>query len=264
MSRLTDLLRQARQVDPQLGADLESEIAALTKRRTFGLVFERHQPEAVELPGRTVRRGDKVRVLPPRGSGEGADQRLWRVVKIAPSGIGRLVDLEELDQDDPETKAVSIDDLVVVAEFRDPIYPGLVSTGKVERGGDKPFHAVINAENFHALELLTFTHRSYRRHLHRPAVQHGRQGLEVQQRLRRGRRRLPALQVARVHGATADAREGAAQPGRLGPHRHDRREGVPATGVAAGADVPRCVHPDGFQCYQPERSNSVKRLWSNR
>lgn len=36
MSRLTDLLRQARQVDPQLGADLESEIAALTKRRTFG------------------------------------------------------------------------------------------------------------------------------------------------------------------------------------------------------------------------------------
>ena len=70
MSRLTDLLRQARQVDPQLGADLESEIAALTKRRTFGLVFERHQPEAVELPGRPVRRGDKVRVLPPRGSAE--------------------------------------------------------------------------------------------------------------------------------------------------------------------------------------------------
>ncbi len=98
MSRLTDLLRQARQLDPQLGADLESEIAALTKRRTFGLVFERHQPEAVELPGRPVRRGDKVRVLPPRGSAKGADQRLWRVVKIAPSGIGRVADLEELDQ----------------------------------------------------------------------------------------------------------------------------------------------------------------------
>ena len=159
MSRLTDLLRQARQVDPQLGADLESEIAALTKRRTFGLVFERHQPEAVELPGRPVRRGDKVRVLPPRGSAEGADQRLWRVVKIAATGIGRVADLEELDQDEPETKAVSIDDLVVVAEFKDTIYPGLVETGRVQRGGDKPFHAVINAENFHALELLTYTHR---------------------------------------------------------------------------------------------------------
>ena len=50
-------------------------------------------------------------------------------------------------------------DLVVVAEFRDPIYPGLVSTGTVERGGDKPYHSVINAENFHALQTLLFTHR---------------------------------------------------------------------------------------------------------
>ena len=58
-----------------------------------------------------------------------------------------------------ETRTTALDDLVVVAEFRDPIYPGLVSTGKVERGGDKPFHTVINAENFHALQTLLFTHR---------------------------------------------------------------------------------------------------------
>lgn len=69
MSRLTELLRQVRKADAQLGTDLEAEVAALTKRRTFGLVFEQHQPEAVELPGRVVRRGDKVRVLPPRGGG---------------------------------------------------------------------------------------------------------------------------------------------------------------------------------------------------
>lgn len=64
---------------------------------------------------------------------------------------------------DPEagdtSRSTDVDDLVVVAEFRDPIYPGLVSTGKVERGGDKPFHTVINAENFHALQTLLFTHR---------------------------------------------------------------------------------------------------------
>ena len=52
-----------------------------------------------------------------------------------------------------------IENLIVIAEFRDYIYPGLVSTGKIERGGDKPFHTVINGENFHALEALTFTHR---------------------------------------------------------------------------------------------------------
>ena len=33
-----------------------------------------------------------------------------------------------------------------------------MSTGRVERGGDKPFHAVINAENFHALQVLLYTH----------------------------------------------------------------------------------------------------------
>jgi adenine-specific DNA-methyltransferase len=49
-------------------------------------------------------------------------------------------------------------DLVAVAEFRDPIYPGLRSNGRVQQGGDKPFHVVINGENFHALEALVYTH----------------------------------------------------------------------------------------------------------
>ena len=46
-----------------------------------------------------------------------------------------------------------------MAEFQDYVYPGLVSSGKVDRGGSRPFHTVINGENFHALEALTFTHR---------------------------------------------------------------------------------------------------------
>ena len=159
MSRLTELLRQVRKADPQLGADLEVEIAALTKRRTFGLVFERHQPEAVELPGRPVRRGDKVRLLPPRGKTKIGDQRLWRVSRIERVDGQRVAHLAELDAEDPETRAVLADDVVVVAQFRDRIYPGLVETGRVDRGGDKPFHTVINAENYHALEMLTYTHR---------------------------------------------------------------------------------------------------------
>lgn len=159
LSRLTELLRQARKADPQLGADLEAEFVALTKRRTFGLVFEQHQPEAVELPGRPVRRGDKVRVLPPRGETKSGDQRLWRVTRIDRVDGQRVAHLAELDAEEPETQAVVVDDVVVVAEFRDRVYPGLVETGRVERGGDKPFHTVINAENYHALEMLTYTHR---------------------------------------------------------------------------------------------------------
>lgn len=67
MSRINDLIRQVNEKDPSLAADLQREVAALADRRAFGLNFERHVPEAVELPGRRVRRGDKVRILPARG-----------------------------------------------------------------------------------------------------------------------------------------------------------------------------------------------------
>jgi len=159
MSRLTDLIARARARDSALGDELEREFRALASRRAFGLNFERHQPESVELPGRPVRRGDKVRILPPRGTGQRGDQRLWRVTRLAGRGAAKTAHLALIDADAPETADVAVADLVVVAEFRDYIYPGLVSTGRVERGGDKPFHTVINGENFHVLEALTYTHR---------------------------------------------------------------------------------------------------------
>ncbi|MDR1427766.1 MAG: site-specific DNA-methyltransferase, partial [Bifidobacteriaceae bacterium] len=155
MSRLTDLIRQAKAKDPQLGADLEAEFRVLSGRRPFGLNFERHRPEAVELPNRPIRRGDKVRVLPPRGETGRGDQRIWRVQSMSE----KTATLSRDDTSDSIKVAQRLDDLVVVAEFRDTIYPGLVSTGCVERGGDRPFHTVINGENFHVLEALTYTHR---------------------------------------------------------------------------------------------------------
>jgi len=159
VSRLTDLLRQVRQSDTQLARDLEAEITELTNRRTFGLVFEAHQPEAVELPGRAIRRGDKVRILAPRGEIKANDDRLWRVQRVERVDSKRLAHLSELETEEPEAQMLSTDDLVVVAEFNDRIYPGLVETGRVEQSDDKPFHTVINAENYHALEMLTYTHR---------------------------------------------------------------------------------------------------------
>jgi len=160
VSRLTDLIRQAKAKDPALGADLEVEFNALAERRQLGLNFERHQPEAVELPGRPVRKGDKVRILPPRGSTSHGDQRLWRVIRVE-AHEGTSVALLELPEQPPsESMAAPIEDLVVVAEFRDTIYPGLVSTGRLECDGTRPFHTVVNAENLHALRTLQYTHRS--------------------------------------------------------------------------------------------------------
>jgi len=142
-----------------LGADLEREFKALSSRRAYGLNFERHRPEAVELPQRIPRKGDKVRVLPQRGSTNRGDQRLWRVTRVEKVDRAPVGHIELVGETEPETQVVAADDLVVVAEFRDLIYPGLVSTGKIERGGGKPFHTVINGENYHVLKALTYTHR---------------------------------------------------------------------------------------------------------
>ena len=158
MSRLTDLIGRAKAEDAQLGADLDREFRALSSRLSFGLNFERHRPEAVELAQRPVRRGDKVRILPPRGSTARGDSRLWAVRKITKVGDKKEADLVLL-HDPSEKERVALDDVVVVAEFGDTIYPGLISTGRVERGGDRPWHTVINGENYHAIKALTWTHR---------------------------------------------------------------------------------------------------------
>jgi adenine-specific DNA-methyltransferase len=159
MSRLTDLIAQAKARDAQMGADLEREFKALSSRRAFGLNFERHIPETVELPQRPVRRGDKVRILRERGSTKKGDQRLWTVQSIRKAKGTQIACLELRGGAEPEKLDVAVDDLVVVAEFRDYIYPGLVSTGKVERGGGRPYHTVINGENYHVLKALSYTHR---------------------------------------------------------------------------------------------------------
>ena len=159
MSRLTELISQIKSKDSQLGVDLEKEFKALSSRREFGLNFERHSPEVVELPSRLVRKGDKVRVLTERGSTKKGDQQLWLVKKIKKNKNQSIAILESTVKKEPETIESNIDDLIVIAEFKDYIYPGLVSTGKVENGDEKPFHTVINGENYHALKALTFTHK---------------------------------------------------------------------------------------------------------
>lgn len=166
MSRLTDLLRSVESTDPQIAAELRKEITALThNQRTFGLVYEKHQPEAVQLPGIKIRKGSKVNILPERGSTAKVDKRLWEVASInrdnPDAHVAQLVAINpaiEVPEDLPRAEAL-VENLVAVLEFHDRIFPGLIETGRVERGGDAPFHSVINAENFHALEMLTYTHR---------------------------------------------------------------------------------------------------------
>lgn len=156
-NELRALLARVEDSDPDTAKELRRHFDALQSRRQFGLNFERHTPESVALTGRPISVGDKVRFLPPRGETEVESKATWIVTAISDSRGKRVASLL-----DPRTKKEAtraLEDLIFVADFRDPIYPGLVSTGKVERGGDKPYHAVINAENYHALEAMLFTYQ---------------------------------------------------------------------------------------------------------
>ncbi|MEJ6018726.1 site-specific DNA-methyltransferase [Corynebacterium sp. H113] len=166
VSRLKDLVEQVKLSSPLLGQELAVEIERIGAERTFGLVFERHAPEATHLYGRIPQRGDKVNLVPPRGVIAKQDSRLWSIVSIEGTEAKLIETLPggaSWDQvaigREPATIKAKLDNLVVVAEHSDTIYPGLIETGRVDHGAvDSPAHVVINAENYHALEALTYTH----------------------------------------------------------------------------------------------------------
>ena len=135
----------ARVDDEALRKDLLAQIAKLRQKRQFGLVFEEHLPERVALPQHGIRRGTKV---VRRGEEDGDPRVVLRVSK-------RVAMVADAEGDD---EALPLDELVAVAEFGEPIYPGLRWLGSIDRGGDKPAHIVIKGENYHALEALQFTH----------------------------------------------------------------------------------------------------------
>ena len=156
MSTLTDLITKVADYDPDLSDALKTEFRIYAQRRPFGLNFERHQPENVRLYGRPAHVGDLVNILPPRGTQEGPDnRRVWRITAITD---GRA-ELLGTGTEEDETTTADVVDLVTLSEFDKPIYPGLKETGRVERGGDKPYQVVINAENYHALKALLYPYK---------------------------------------------------------------------------------------------------------
>ena len=133
-------------------AELAADIRAFAKQREFGLVFEHNRPERMRLYSKLVSVGDTVQVMAPRGERETDENGVcWRVESVT----GEVAGLVGVDAPG-ETREVALEDLVAVAEYDEPIYAGLRETGRVERGGDKPYQVVINGENYHALESLLF------------------------------------------------------------------------------------------------------------
>ena len=132
--------------DVGLRLELKDHIERLRRRRQFGLVYESHLPERVRLPDHPIRRGSTV-------------VRRTSLPGEVPQEVLRIKGAQVvLDAGDGSTEAASRDELVVVSEFGDPIFPGLKRAGVNQRGGDKPAHLVIEGENYHVLEALRFSH----------------------------------------------------------------------------------------------------------
>lgn len=141
--------------DDDLRNALAAEVAELTAEGKVGLVFEQHLPETMSLPHVRPRRGLKARL---RSEPEG---RLLEVVRVRGT-TATCIPQRLPGENGFVAKAVQhpVSDLVTVAEFGDPIYPGLRELSRVEgpdADPDAPAHVVINAENHHALQALQYT-----------------------------------------------------------------------------------------------------------
>ncbi len=149
----------ARVDDASLRADLSTHIDRLRSKRSFGLVFESHLPERVRLPEHPVRVGASVALRddPKSATYEVLGVESGRAaVRMVRHPDGSRLSPEE--QAESVVEAHPLEDLVVISDFGDPIYPGLRRLGSVDRGGDKPAHVVVKGENHHVLSALQFTH----------------------------------------------------------------------------------------------------------
>jgi len=151
MANIEDLI--AHIPDERLRRAIAAEVRALKRTKKFGLVFEEHLPETVRLPNLPVHPGELVAMKREHRND------LWRVTSIT-GGVASCQSAVKGHPSGSETTAsFPIEDLVVVRNFGDPIYPKLVPIDRVERGGqDRPWHMLINSDNYHALQLLLYAY----------------------------------------------------------------------------------------------------------
>lgn len=143
MALLQDLIRQID--DPVLRERILKETDKLIEQKKFGLVFEEHLPECTPLYDMPIRVGSKIA---PK---TGYVSDIYTVLRT--DGDNAICDRRETH----EQKTFRLDEIVVVAEFGEPIYPTLTPIDTVENAPDSDlWHTLIEADNYHALQLLEY------------------------------------------------------------------------------------------------------------
>lgn len=154
MSAIHDLIGQIG--DPRLRERLAAEWKAASQGRKFGLVFEDHLPELLPLPKAKPRGGDLV------CRRQGMLKDVWQVKSVRDGVVTCVKPQDETHPSEPtrataETVSFALDEVMVVREFGEPIFPSLVPVDAVANGPlDAPWHTLIEADNYHALQLLDY------------------------------------------------------------------------------------------------------------
>lgn len=132
--------------DPELRRRINDEVVRLQQQKKFGLVFEEHLPEATPLYDVPI----KVKSLVARK--DGYFKEFFRVKWIKGETL-----ICEREDDSHEEVELSKNEAVAVALFGQPIYPYLKPLDAVKNAPDSDlWHTLIEADNFHALQLLVF------------------------------------------------------------------------------------------------------------
>jgi adenine-specific DNA-methyltransferase len=144
MARIDDLINEIG--DERVRKAIADEVKKLRENKKFGLVFENHLPELSYLYSVPIRKGSSV---VKRGS-KGAE--VYRVQSVADGQAVIVRDVEGVQ--DAET--VGVNELVVVKRYGEAIYPALLPVDSVTKNESKPYHTLINSDNYHALQLLLY------------------------------------------------------------------------------------------------------------
>ena len=144
MAAINDLISQIE--DKELRERIEQELDKFSKQKKFGLVFEEHLPECVPLYDLPIKKGCKV--APKTGK----VNEYYTVMQVEGDNV--------YCTDKKESQLINFlkKDLVCIAEFGEPIYPYLKQIDSIYKSDDKelPTHALIQADNYHALQLLEY------------------------------------------------------------------------------------------------------------
>ena len=139
MAALHELIAQVQ--DDNLRGQLQAEFNRLTAEKTFGLVFESSAeffPRA-DLPVKKNSLVAKVKDI----------DKTFRVTEIDGDKI--------FCARDKKTFEFARDEIICVSRLGEPIYPGLTKLDEVCNAPDSsPWHMLIEAENYHALQLLKY------------------------------------------------------------------------------------------------------------